>query len=63
MCALINGPITFLGDTLLKRIPTNVPIPTCTPAANAEIQRPTGTNEKSINKATIITTAIIINLY
>lgn len=28
LCALINGAITFLGDTRRKRIPTNVPIPT-----------------------------------
>ena len=54
LCALINGPITFLGETLLNRIPTKVPYQHVQPAANAEIQRPTGTNENSINNTQLL---------
>ena len=36
---LINGPITLRGDTRRNLIPTNVPIPTLTPAAIADIQK------------------------
>lgn len=54
--------MTLRGDTRRKRIPTNVPIPTFTPAANAEIHKPTGTNENKINNATIINTAITMKV-
>jgi len=46
--ALISGFITLEGTTLLRRIPIRVNMLTLTFAANAEIQRPTGTIAKTV---------------